>query len=193
MLVWRIPPAHRKTALKRGDVRTHDLPLNGAARAVVERMLMRNEDSKWLFPGLRPQKAGDVVTHINVSVLNHNTRIMPGVEASPHDFRRGYTTHTQELLDFTLFETKYVLDHNEGIDTQDVTESAYSRARRLQKKAAFLDPWIELVEQAAVAAAPLLPPPPALRAAMTEARKPKTLKAEPAGAEEENEDVKDAA
>ncbi|TGD97723.1 tyrosine-type recombinase/integrase [Methylobacterium nonmethylotrophicum] len=176
MLVWKIPPAHRKTALKRGDVRTHDLPLNGAARAVVERVLMRNDDSKWLFPGLRPQKAGDIVTHVNVSVLNHNTRIMPGVEASPHDFRRGYTTHTQELLDFTLFETKYVLDHNEGIDTQDVTESAYSRARRLQKKAAFLDPWIELVEQAAVAAAPLLPPPGAMRAAMTEARKPKMSK-----------------
>lgn len=143
-MVWRIPPAFRKTARKRGvKRRTHDLPLNGAARAVVERMLMRNDDSKWLFPGVRPQKAGDAVTHINVSVLSHNVRIMPGVEASPHDFRRGYTTHAQELLDIEFIETKMILDHNEGIETDDVTESAYSRARRLKKKARYIDPWID--------------------------------------------------
>lgn len=179
VLVWKIPPAFRKTARKRGVKRSHDLPLKGAARAAVERMLQRSTTSVWLFPGLRPQKNGDVVTHINVSVLNHNVRIMPEVTASPHDFRRGFATHAQELLGVEFLETKLILDHNEGIETDDVTESAYSRARRLGKKSAVLDPWAELVGAAAEAAEPLLPPRPILHAAMTQARKPVTPKPKP--------------
>lgn len=176
VMVWKIPPAFRKTARKRGVKRSHDLPLKDAARAAVERMLQRNVQSPWLFAGLRPQKAGDDVTHINVSALNHNVRIMPGIIASPHDFRRGFATHAQELLGVEFLETKLILDHNEGIETDDVTESAYSRARRLGKKSAVMEPWADLIEAAAEAAAPLLPPRPLLHAAMTEARKPKTSK-----------------
>jgi integrase len=177
VMVWRIPAAFRKTARKRGDNRSHDLPLAGAARAAVERMLAEDTDSRWLFPGLRPQKAGGAVGHINVSVLNHALRIMPDVIASPHDLRRAITTHGQEDLGFTLAEVKLVLDHNEGHDSDDVTESAYSRARRLSKKAAVLDPWREHVEAAAALA--VLPDRETLHAAMTEARKPKVSKAEP--------------
>ncbi|MCJ2040840.1 integrase family protein [Methylobacterium sp. J-059] len=177
VMVWRIPPAFRKTARKRGDNRTHDLPLAGAARAAVERMLEMPTDSRWLFPGLRPQKAGDEVSHVNESVLNHAVRIMPGVDASPHDLRRAITTHGQEDLGFTLAEVKLILDHNEGHASDDVTESAYSRARRLAKKSAVLDPWREHVEQAAAAA--VLPDREALHAVMTEARKPKASKPAP--------------
>ena len=114
-MVWRIPPAFRKTARKRGDNRTHDLPLSGAARDAVERMLETSTDSRWLFPGLRPQKTGDEVSHVNESVLNHALRIMPGVVASPHDLRRAVTTHGQEDLGFTLAEVKLILDHRDGV------------------------------------------------------------------------------
>lgn len=178
VMVWRIPPAFRKTARKRGDNRTHDLPLAGAARAVVERMLAENKESRWLLPGLRPQKKGGKVGHVNESVLNHALRVMPGVVASPHDLRRAITTHGQEDLGFTLAEVKLILDHNEGHASDDVTESAYSRARRLSKKAAVLDPWREHVEAAAALA--VLPDRETLHAAMTEARKPKNSKPKPA-------------
>ena len=79
----------------------------------------------------------------------HHLDDLPGIKASPHDLRRGFATHLEEIAGIPLAMLKSVLDHSEGQRSGDVTDVHYSRARRLQPKAAILAEWTTLIETAA--------------------------------------------
>lgn len=150
-LTWQLPPLHRKTG--RGKSRTHDLPLPDAVAAMVRRRVKANaeaeDESPWLFPALRPRRKGDATSHIHADSLTHALADLPGIIASPHDLRRGFATHLEELAGLPLAMLKTVLDHSEGHSPGDVTDVHYSRARRLTPKAAILGKWSTLIEGAA--------------------------------------------
>lgn len=148
VLVWKIPPAHRKTARRLGSRKSHDLPLTSDVAAMVRRRLKANDESTWLFPQVRPRRKGDEVSHINPDSLSHALAYLPGIVASPHDVRRGLTTHGQDVLGIPLADLKLVLDHSEGHASDDVTEGSYSKARRLAQKSAILNAWRGLLERA---------------------------------------------
>lgn len=148
VLVWRIPPAHRKTARRLGSRKSHDLPLSGQVAGMVRRRLKANCESPWLFPQVRPRRVGDEVSHINPDSLSHALAYLPGIIASPHDVRRGLTTHGQDVLGIPLGDLKMVLDHSEGHASDDVTEGSYSKARRLAQKQGILDAWRGLLDRA---------------------------------------------
>lgn len=151
-LTWQLPPLHRKTG--RGKSRTHDLPLPDAVAAMVRRRIKAaaeaETESPWLFPALRPRKQGAAVAHIHADSLTHLLADLPGIIASPHDLRRGFATHLEEIAGIPLGMLKTVLDHSEGHAPGDVTDVHYSRARRLKPKAAILTEWTTLMEGAAV-------------------------------------------
>jgi integrase len=155
-LTWAIAPIHRKTG--RGKKRTHDLPLPLTPAAMVRRRIAAaakvegEEESPWLFPARRPRRTGDEVTHIHADSLTHLLDALPGSAAAPHDIRRGFTTHLEDELGMDQSEFKIVLDHSEGKSGDDVTEKHYSRARRLARKSAMLEPWATLIEKHAAAA-----------------------------------------
>ncbi len=151
VLVWRIPPAHRKTARRLGSRKSHDLPLAGELADMVRRRLKANDESVWLFPQVRPRRVGDDVSHVNADSLSHALAYLPGITASPHDIRRGLTTHGQDVLGIDVDELKLILDHSEGHKSDDVTEGSYSRARRLTRKAAILTAWGRLLDAATAA------------------------------------------
>lgn len=148
VLVWKIPPAHRKTARRLGSKKSHDLPLDGDVAAMVRRRLMSNDESTWLFKQVRPRRVGDEVSHVNADSLSHALAYLPGIVASPHDVRRGLTTHGQDVLGFSLADLKMVLDHSEGHASDDVTEGSYSKARRLAQKKAIQTAWSGLLDAA---------------------------------------------
>jgi len=169
-LTWQLPPLHRKTG--RGKARSHDLPLPDAVATMVRRRIAANAEAEnesiWLFPALRPRRRGDAVTHIHADSLTHHLDDLPGVTASPHDLRRGFATHLEEIAGLPLLMLKTVLDHSEGQDPGDVTDVHYSRARRLRPKAAILAEWTTLIE--AAAAKVVLGDVAAIRKAITAAR-----------------------
>lgn len=156
-LVWQLPPLHRKTG--RGKARSHDLPLPNAIASMVRRRIeaaTKGEDeSPWLFPALRPRRRGDATVHIHPDSLTHALADLPGIVASPHDLRRGFATHLEEIAGIPLATLKTVLDHSEGQRSGDVTDVHYSRARRLTPKAAILAEWSALIECAAAKVAPV--------------------------------------
>lgn len=178
-LTWAIAPLHRKTG--RGKKRTHDLPLSATPAAMARRRIAvaqadEENESPWLFPGVRPRRAGDAVTHVHADSLTHLMDALPGSQAAPHDIRRGLATHLEDELGMEQSEFKVVLDHSEGKKGDDVTEKHYSRARRLAKKQAILEPWATLIEKHA--AATQLGDLEALKAGITEGyKRQKTKKA----------------
>lgn len=153
-LVWKIPPAHRKTARRLGATKTHDLPLPALAGDMVSRRIKAaaeeaqregGRESIWLFPAMRPRRMGDSVSHLHADTLTHLLDALPGIAAAPHDVRRGFTTHGQDVLGLDEDELKIVLDHAEGKGSDDVTEGSYSKARRLKRKASMLEPWATML------------------------------------------------
>lgn len=143
VLVWQIPPRFRKKG--RGKKRSHDLPLPAEAAAMVRRRLAKaaedESESQWLFPGLRPRKTGDAVGHLHADSLTHAFADLPGISMSPHDTRRGFTTYLEDSLGLDQQILKTVLDHSEGKAAGDVTDAAYSKARRLTLKTTILTAW----------------------------------------------------
>ena len=146
VLVWKIPPAHRKTARRLGSRKSHDLPLTGDVADMIRRRLKIETESVWLFEQVRPRRVGDDVSHVNADSLSHALAYLPGITSSPHDVRRGLTTHGQDLLGISLGDLKLVLDHSEGHASDDVTEGSYSKARRLAQKQGILDAWAGLLD-----------------------------------------------
>jgi integrase len=143
VLVWQIPARFMKTG--RGKKRSHDLPLPTEAAAMVRRRLANAHEAKtespWLFPGVRPRKAGDAVGHLHADSLTHIFADLPDVTMAPHDTRRGFTTYLEDLLGLDQQILKTVLDHSEGKASNDVTDAAYSKARRLKLKTTILTAW----------------------------------------------------
>lgn len=156
--VWAMRPAHRKTAAKRGDKHKHCVPLPPALWELVQAQIARaaKADSEFLFPQVRPKRAGDAGDgHLSDAALNHRILDM-GVTASPHDLRRGLTTVCQSVFRIPRDTVKMIVDHNEGIRSDDVLERHYTDDDRLDLKQPVMQRWcVWSDEQAAIAAAAL--------------------------------------
>lgn len=147
--LWSIPPARRKSGTsKRGKTHNHVIPLPPAVWRVVKRAISiaREQESPWLFPGYRPRKSGDEVTHMNKSVLTRALLLMPGVVASPHKVRRSFGTHGEAILGLKRSDTKAILDHNEGEKSGDVTRAHYALHDGRHFKWPIMNAWVDAVE-----------------------------------------------
>lgn len=147
--VWSIPPARRKSGTsKRGRQHDHVIPLPASIWKSVKRAMMiaKERGSPWLFPGFRPKRVGDEVTHMNPSVLTRSLLLMPDVPASPHDVRRSFGTLGEKVLGFKRSDSKAILDHSEGIASGDVTRAHYSLHDNRDFKWPIMETWANEVE-----------------------------------------------
>src|SRR5450759_3909682 len=91
--------------------------------------------------------------------INHALQYMPGVDMSCHGWRRGFASHGQRELGFSLEDIKLILDHSEGAPPGDVTAGHYALDPMIAKKRAMMVKWLawlELQVQAAIAQDPCL-------------------------------------
>lgn len=171
--VWSMGPAHRKTADKRDDQSRHALPLPPALwlRIAPQLKACSERGLEHLFPQIRAWKLGDTVGgHMNEAGLNHRLLDI-GVKASPHDLRRGFSTHAQKTLRLPRDAVKLVMDHNEGIEASDVLEGHYTVDDRLDLKQPVMDRWLSWCDEQAAAAAAGFPPLPELAAEISARRR----------------------
>jgi integrase len=147
--IWSIPPAFRKGGTsKKGREHVHAIPLPKVIWTKVKRAiaLAKEEASPWLFPGFRPKRQGDEVTHMNESVVTRAFLLMPGVVASPHDIRRSFGTLGESVLGLKRSDTKTILDHNEGEASGDVTRAHYSLHDNRHFKFPIMETWAREME-----------------------------------------------
>jgi integrase len=167
--VWSMGPSHRKTAAKRQDKHRHVVPLPPALWARIQEQLRRTGGSPYLFPQIRPKKAGgDAFGHMSDAAINHRL-IDLGIKASPHDLRRCLSTTLQHEFRVSRDTVKLVLDHNEGIRSDDVLERHYTADDRLDQKAPVMEQWCAWVDEQV--AATVLPDLSTLRADITRRRR----------------------
>lgn len=143
--LWSMPAAHRKTALKRGDLSDHVVPLPGPAWAAIQAQLQNESD--FLFPAARPRRAGDEPGAMAASNLSHALRYMPGVTATPHDLRRAFGTHGAREFKWGIAGTKLILDHNEGVASGDVTAESYALDDGTDEKWPIMRSWASWCEE----------------------------------------------
>ncbi len=182
--LWAITAPQRKTAENRGDESDHVVPLPRPAMAAVQRALDWCEDhkayhiyrSQRVFPQVRPRRRGDEVgplAHLSVSAITHNVSYMPGVKARPHDVRRALGTLGEQALGFTKAETAIILDHNEGLSSNNVTKNSYSLHDDAHLKWPIMRQWADWLEEQtrlAIEADPRLTDVAWIRAQMKEAQ-----------------------
>jgi DNA-binding transcriptional MerR regulator len=98
---------------------------------------------------------------------------MPGVNMSCHSWRRGFASHGQRELGFSLGDIKLILDHSEGAPPGDVTAGHYALDPMIAKKREMMVKWLawlELQVQAAIAQDPSLLDPEAVGESIFRAR-----------------------
>ncbi|BCM83813.1 site-specific integrase [Methylobacterium indicum] len=139
--VWSMRPIHRKTAAKRGDKTLHCIPLPPELWRRLRVQIERAGDSRFLFPQVRPRRAGASADgHLSPAAINHRLLDM-GVRASPHDLRRGLSSLCQTALRILPATVELILDHNEGVPTDNVLERHYTMDRRLDLKVPVMEAW----------------------------------------------------
>ena len=169
--IWSMGPAHRKTAAKRQDKNRHVLPLPPELWTRVREQMARAAaaGSEYLFPQFRARRAGGRDDgHLSPAVLNHRLMDM-GMRASPHDLRRGLSTACQNRIRIARAHVKLILDHNEGIPSNDVLEAHYTVHDRLDEKGPVMQAWWPWME--AQVAAAVLPDLATLRSEITRRRR----------------------
>jgi hypothetical protein len=157
-IVWAIPPYMRKRSNKRRAHLNHDVVLVGWVAETVHQ-LDCSADLGYYFP-VRPTGGGRPKNpHADPGFINHALQYMPGVDMSCHSWRRGFASHGQRELGFSLADIKLILDHSEGAPSGDVTAGNYALDPMIAKKreimVKWLD-WLELQVEAAIAADPSL-------------------------------------
>ncbi|MBD8907184.1 integrase [Methylorubrum zatmanii] len=153
--VWSMGPLHRKTADRREDRHRHCIPLPPALWELLRGQLERARaaGSPYLFPQIRARKAGEAVDgHLSPAAINHRLLDL-GLRASPHDLRRGLTNTCQRRFRFQRSDVKLVVDHAEGIRSDDVLEGHYTDDDRLDLKAPVMERWCAWVDEQAAAVA----------------------------------------
>lgn len=110
----------------------------------AERGLTRSE---WMFPGMRPRRAGGSVGHMSEDTLTHAVAAMPGRRASPHDVRRAFATVSQKDHRIPSPQVGMVLDHANSDLLQVVDGNGQTRRytgdQMLELKAPALQAWAE--------------------------------------------------
>jgi integrase len=115
--IWTAPPAHTKG--KRG----HVIPLPPVAWHVVRSaMAAAHDGTPLLFPQTKRRRVGDEGGgHLSYGAV----RDALGTVVAPHDIRRAFGTHGEDLLGFGISDIKAILDHAEGA-SGDVTRQHYA-------------------------------------------------------------------
>jgi integrase len=144
--IWSVPPARRKTAERRGDRSAHVIPLPPPVWAVVVRAKRLAGDGPYLFPAVRPRRRGMPLGGMASSNLTHDLMYMPEIRATPHDIRRAFGTHGESYFRWKREDTKMILDHTEGIPSNDVTAASYSFDDRTWAKRPIMKNWVDWVE-----------------------------------------------
>ncbi|CAO4141433.1 Integrase DNA-binding domain-containing protein [Methylorubrum thiocyanatum] len=101
--------------------------------------------SEWMFPAMRPRRAGAPVGHMAEDTLTHAVAAMPGRRASPHDVRRAFATVLQRDHGIGAAAVGMVLDHASSdllqvVDGNGVTRR-YTGDQMLELKAPALAAW----------------------------------------------------
>jgi hypothetical protein len=169
--VWSMGPLHRKTADRRQDKHRHCIPLPPALWGLVQGQMERARaaGSPFLFPQIRARrKGGPADGHLSPASINHRLLDL-GLKASPHDLRRCLTNTCQRRFRFQRSDVKLVIDHNEGIRSDDALEGHYTDDDRLDLKQPIMERWCAWVDEQA--AAVTLPDLAALRAEIATRRR----------------------
>lgn len=147
---WTMPPIRRKTgdkaARKGSEQRHHALPLPPPVWDAVQAQVERAGDTGWLFPGMRPRRAGAPVSHLSEATLTHLLQALP-VDASPHDLRRAFRSHGRKVLKMVPRDLDLILDHTEGVAAGSVSEAHYVDDDRMDLKVPVMRAWWDLVER----------------------------------------------
>ncbi|MCJ2085293.1 hypothetical protein MKK88_04685 [Methylobacterium sp. E-005] len=144
--IWRLPPVRRKTGERASAQAHHAVPLPPPVWSAVREQVERAGEGPWLFPGMRPRRAGVAIEHLSESAITHLLAALP-VDASPHDLRRAFRSHgarTLRLPDSTL---DLILDHAEGVAPGSVSERHYADDDRLDLKIPVATAWWTHVEE----------------------------------------------
>jgi hypothetical protein len=135
-IVWAIPPYMRKRSNTRRAHLNHEVVMVGWAARIVRRLDVL-ADGGYYFPvrsmGGRPTKN----PHADAGFINHALQYMPGVDMSCHSWRRGFASHGQRELGFSVEDIKLILDHSEGAPSGDVTAGNYALDPMIAKKARY--------------------------------------------------------
>jgi integrase len=169
--LWHVPPASRKTRTKSGaKKRDHVIPLPAPTWACVMRSMEHAEKrgSDYLFPQLRAGRGGQAKKSVSGSALDHNMKVLPGVLASPHDFRRSFATHGEDRFGLLRADTQAILDHAGG--SRDVTGTHYALHDGTHRTWSIMQTWVDGLQPYIDAAIAALEPVEELRAAIARAR-----------------------
>lgn len=148
--LWRVPAHHRKTANKRGDKSDLVIPLPAPAWAAVQKAKAIGDDGRrrLFFRRATPRATATTTDHIDPGTLTKTLSYLPGITASPHDLRRGFASHGQRDLGFSLLDVKSILDHSRGFDPGDVTMTHYSLHDGTHFTWRIMRSWADHVEAA---------------------------------------------
>ena len=158
-IVWSIPPYMRKRSNKRRANMNHDVVLIDWAARAARRLDILAGEQGYYFPARTLGGQRTKNPYSDPGFINHALQYMPGVDMSCHSWRRGFASHGQRELGFSLNDIKLVLDHTEGAPAGDVTAGHYALDPMIAKKRTIMKKWIawlELQVKAAIAADPSL-------------------------------------
>jgi integrase len=184
-VLWSVSFEHLKSGETRSRSRKgsrgvtileHELPLPPSAEATIRKSRTVAGDGDFLFPQVRAQKAGGEVTHLHESSLTHAFGDAPGVEFSPHDVRKTFTSFIDSQPDYSEADAARILDHSEG-RSQTVTGVHYNRNLALQLKYDLLAAWQNVLEPLVADIIPRIDVP-MIREKMARERAEKAKKAE---------------
>jgi len=147
--VWKLPPIRRKTGEAGRAQAHHAVPLPPPVWTALQ---VHADEGPYMFPGMRPRRAGAPVGHLSESTLTHLLAALP-VDASPHDLRRALRSHGARALRLPDAVLDLILDHAEGVAPGSVSERHYVDDDRLDLKQPVMRAWWDLVEQHAAEAA----------------------------------------
>jgi integrase len=146
-IVWAIPPYMRKRSNRRRAHLNHDVVLIGWASETTRRLDLLAPDEGYFFPVRSIEGEKMKNPHADPGFINHALQYMPGVDMSCHSWRRGFASHGQRELGFSLEEIKLVLDHSEGAPAGDVTAGNYALDPMIAKKRGIMVKWIDWLEE----------------------------------------------
>jgi integrase len=129
--VWRLPAGRMKV------FRDHDIPLSGAALAILE-AVRKLGSNPLIFPGSRKFIPAPGKTFERLL-----TRM--GRETTTHGFRSSFRDWAGDKTDFPREVAEAALSHAVG----DATERAYRRGDALEKRRALMEMWASFIEGAA--------------------------------------------
>lgn len=99
-------------------------------------------EQPWLLPvGATRGRSPPRNPHADPKLMNNALEHMPGVDVSPHGFRRAFASYGQRDLGFAVADTKLILDHLEGAEVGDVTAEHYALDPQLSRKREMMTAW----------------------------------------------------